>query len=665
MKERGFMPFTAAGALIVLLVLGVISHAAWSRHQRSLGTVDDISDSALLATAAEIQGDLKAALKYAVYRALWEVSKQADNYGDAARENAIEQLATAYFAERLAEIGPAYARYDARVELDVPNSSTWPGINLEEVEGGYALARLEPPEGICLRLRSRNNSLSLVLPLENIEVFVDSRYFLLQERMGEFVERRGDICTWWGIMEYLTAWGGAWLNGNVELSSSRSRAFFETAWAIHEFNTFGSSDYWAAAKGLIDAVGGGEANGLLAELNDRTILVTPVRAADVDSMCSYIDRALGAIGSATVRLEETKRCVRLARDAAARLSENTENSGDALENVRKLLRSAVENVVEVRDEISSVGEQFDQFLEFIASLAPNDVVMSTLYQSMTFRMSDASYPSLKEQVGWGIEGTLAKLSQLEQIITNASAGLDASRLEASLNQLFGQVATSTECLLSEPSPLRWVTFESYREDPLQRIEERAPVYIDDSSGGTIGVLKLVLEEARGNFNKMKQLSQQYEPALVELQRFDIDGELSSRLEESPPEFAIDRENFYELLPPVPINPSPGLSVFHKFDVRNLTYAREDLAGRLGSPTATPIPLWFIGVTLWWGQWEITINLEPKAIEEIFDFDNPTLPRLHGTDYFHQPLAYRWEMPEEPFSINVIVISLRPFTISSS
>jgi len=347
-------------------------------------------------------------------------------------------------------------------------------------------------------------------------------------------------------------------------------------------------------------VGGGAANGLLAELNDRTILVTPVHAADVDSMCGYIDRALGAIGSATAHLEETKRCVRLAKDAAARLSENTENSGEVLEDVRKLLKGAVENVVNARDEISGVGEQFDQLLEFIASLASNDVVMGALCQSMTSRMSNASYPSLEEQMGWGIEGTLEKLSQLEQIITNASAGLDASGLEASLNRLFEQVTASTEGLLSEPSPLRWVTFESYGEDPPQRIEERAPVYIDDESGGTIGVLKLVLEEARGNFNEMKQLSQQHEPALAELQEFDIDEELSSRLEESPPEFAIDRENFYELLPPAPINPSPGLSVFHKFDVRSLTYVREDLAGRLGSPTATPIPLWFIGVTLWWG-----------------------------------------------------------------
>lgn len=664
MKERGFMPFTAAGALIVLIVLGVISHAAWSRHQRSLGTVDDISDSALLATAAGIQSDIKAAMKYSVYRALWEVSKQADSYNDGARENAIEQLATAYFAERLAEIGPAYARYDARVELDVSNSSAWPRINLEEVEGGYALARLGPPEGVCLRLRSYDGSLSLVLPLENIEVFIDSRYFLLQERMGEFVERRGDICTWWGIMEYLTAWGGAWLNGNVELSSSRSRAFFETAWAIHEINTFGSSDYWAAAKGLIDAVGGGEANGLLTELNNRTILVTPVCVVDMDSMRGYIDRALGAIEGAKASLEETKRCVRLARNAAARLSENTENSGGVLENVWKLLGNAVENVAKARDEISDVGEQFNQLLEFITSLAPNNVMMGALYQSITSQVSDASYPSLKEQVRWGIEGTLAKLLQLGQVITNTLAGLDASGLEASLNWLFEQVTTSTEALLSEPSPLRWVTFESYREDPPQRIEERAPVYIDDNSGGTIGVLGLVLEEARGNLNEMKQLSQQYEQVPAELQEFDIDEELSSRLGKSPPEFSIGRENFYELLPPSPINPSPGLSVFHKFDVRNLTYAREDPAGRIGLPTATPIPLWFIGVTLWWGQWETTFDLEPGATEDIFDFDNPTLPRLHGTDYFHQPLAYRWEMLKEPFSIRVVVISLRPFTISS-
>jgi hypothetical protein len=96
----------------------------------------------------------------------------------------------------------------------------------------------------------------------------------------------------------------------------------------------------------------------------------------------------------------------------------------------------------------------------------------------------------------------------------------------------------------------------------------------------------------------------------------------------------------------------------------VSYQRGDLAGKCGFPNATPIPLWFIGVTLWWGQWETKIQLEPGATEEIFDFDNPVLPQLHGTDYVHKPLAYRWGMPENTWGINVIVISLMPFTISS-
>lgn len=658
------MPFTAAGALIVLLVLGMISQAAWSRHQRSLGTIDDISGSAILAAAAGIQGDLKSALKYAVYRALWEVGKQADNYDDATRENAVERLATEYFAERVAEIGLAYAQHDERVELDVPDSGSWPGVNLKEAEGEYALARAGLPEGTQLKLRSRDGSLSLVLPMEDIEVLVDSRYFLLQERMGEFVERRGDICASWQVMEYIMAWGEAWLGGNVNLSDSRTKAFFETSWAIHEYNIFGSSDYWAAAKGLIDAVGWDGGDNPLDELRNHTVIVTPIRAIDIESMRGYIERALGSLQDATAHLEETKRCVRLVKDDATRLSDNIDNSGETLENIRELLGEAVEDVVGARGEISGVEGQFNQLLDFLASSAPNNLVMAALYRSITSRMPDTDYPSLEEQVRWGVRGIVTKLSQLEQLITSASAELDDGAGPL-LNGLFEQVTTSIEGLLSEPSPLRWVIFTTYENNPPRPVENRAPVYIDDEAGGTIGVLKIVLEGVESSFDEMERFSQQYEPMPADFQEFEIDDELSSRLEDDPPEFVIGREEFYEILPPAPINSSPGLSVFHDFRIKDVSYQRGDLAGRWGSSTATPIPLWFIGITLWWGQWETTIELESGATEEIFDFDNPVIPRPHGTDYLHKPLTYRWEMPEEPLGINVIVISLRPFTISSS
>lgn len=664
MRERGFVPFSVAGVLIVLLVVGMVSNASRSRHQRSMGTVDDISSSSLLTLAADVQGDLRTAAKYAIYQALWDVCKQADNYDDSTRECAIEQLATTYFSERVGEIESTYTWHDARVELDVPNSSTWPSIELKEGDGGYTLARVRLPEGTKLNLKSRDNVFSLTLALENLNVFVDSRYFLLQKRMGEFVEKRGDICTWWQIMEYLAAWGGAWLAGKVELSDSRSQAFFEAAWAIHEFNTFGSSDYWAAAQGLIDAVGWDEAGGLSSKLDNYAVVVTPISTADVENMRGYVTQALNAIENASTSLTEAKKYVGLAISAAMDLPDNLENAGGALENIRGMLQTVSTSVEEARDEVSEADNQFSQLLKFLDGSASSDAVMNAIRQSLTSRMLDNDYPSLKEQVGWGVKGVSSKLLELEETIDNALAQFDDEKLE-DLDKLLAQAKSSAEDLLSEPAPARWVAFTTYSGDPPKTTEESMPIYLDNETGGTIGILKVIFDGAENNFDKMEEFSQQLEPAPEELQKFELDEELSSKLGASPPEFTVNREWFYELLPPKPINPSPGLSVFHEFEVKEISHQRWDLAGMCGSPTATPIPLWFIGVTLWWGQWETTLELELDPIEEIFDFDNPALLLAHGSDYVHKPLAYRWKLPEKPYGVNVVVISLRPFTISTS
>jgi len=92
------------------------------------------------------------------------------------------------------------------------------------------------------------------------------------------------------------------------------------------------------------------------------------------------------------------------------------------------------------------------------------------------------------------------------------------------------------------------------------------------------------------------------------------------------------------------------------------YWRQDPAGLLGLPTATPIPIGSSGATIWWGQWEIIIETEENPIEEIFDFDNPTIPRLHDGFFVHQPLAYRWEFSEKRYSTIISIVSPKPFAM---
>jgi len=678
MKERGFMPFSAAGVVIVMLVVAMLGHAAWSRHQSSLNVVDDASSSALLTIAVGVQNDLQAAVRCTVYRALWEVSKNADDYeNDEARELAIESLAAGYFAERTAALPNLYKQHDARIELEIPSGR--PVFDLREGDGGYAWATARLPSRARVRVSCWDNSLVLELPCENLEAFIDSRYFLLQRRMREFIDGLDSVCTKWAVMEYIAAWAGAWLREKVTMSASRSKAFFELAWAAHELDIFGSADYVATSSGLIDTTAGtGETSGdILLDLSNTTVVVTPLKTANVETMCEYVDRALEALTDASIELTKAKEHVRRASNDLAQTPENLDNIGPALENAQATLQDAIASVARARNHVSEVGQQFEQLINFTARSAGQNMAMGGLYESLVERMRE-DYPSPQEQVAWGVRGTLAKLGNLE-MITRAFAGKvnaynTIDELEDLMTSLLDEITSSVRELLAEPVPKRWVEFTSYAEpgsyegEPPESVEEIAPVYIDGEEDGTIGALRTILQNARNNLDKMKWLAARTEPALDEIGSAEVDEVLRQKLDLNAGDFfSIDREQLYELLPPPPIRSQPGLTVFHDFNIKKVQYKREDPAGGFNSPTPTPIPLWFIGVTLWWAQWNITLELEDGAIEEIFDFDNPTLPLTHeamGENFIaHKPLAYRYEVSRNPFNIRLIIISLKPFSIS--
>ena len=698
MKEHGLMPFTAAGVITVMLVVAMVGHAALSCHERSVYSINGAESDAVLTSIAGIQNDLTHAARYAVYKALWDVSKHAEDYADAAaRERAIENRALNYFLEFAEELPRNYQNSDARIELNISNSvenfSPWnfwnwltsinnlPRVDIR-ADGDFVSANVKLPRQTRIMARTWDNSLVVTLPYENFDVFVDSRYYLLQDRMGEFIGNGlEEIRKTWRNIEYILAWAGAWTSAGINLSEARSRAIFELAWARQELETFGSADYIAAAIGLC---GAGNSNDVLSTISNPSSVI-PLRAVDVDTMNIFIDSAIDYLNSASIDLTAAKMHLTHARNNVAKIQDNVENAISELENARTELEAAISSVTQSKSCVQNARQQFDQLVEFIAQAARSDVVMAAIHDSITKRTIMSDYPSLQEQIIWGAAGSDNKISELEAMAQTQLQIISASNILSIKNSMpsFYEWAESLiQSLLSDPSPKRSIEFDSYAEPGAsdagaEPTRNTVPVYIDGEQDGTIGAVKIVLQNTKANLEKMRTLSEMTEPSSSELQDVDIDEELEQTLGADTRGFlGIDRERLYELLPPAPIRDQPGLSVFHDFEISRVSYEREDPAGRLFGQNAspTPIPLWFIGLTLWYAQWEITLELANDPVEEIFDFANPTLPMSHelaevlGNKVVvdvHKPLAYHYEAPNRSFSFKLIIISLRGFSIAQS
>jgi len=700
MKERGFMPFTAVGAIIIMLVVAMVGRAAWSCHERSVYSINSAESDAVLTSVVGIQNDLQHVARYAVYKALWDVSKRAEDYPDAAaRERAIENLALNYFSEFVEELPRNYQHSDARVELEIPNSAgdflPWYLIvplaltnNLPRVdiraEGDFVSADVKLPRQTRIRARTWDNSLIITLPYENFDVFIDSRYYLLQDRMDEFIGNRlEEIRKTWRNLEYVLAWAGAWTGIGVNLNEARSKAIFELAWARQELETFGSADYIATAMKLLGTSGGnGGSEDVLSTISNPQTIV-PLRAVDLEAMKGFIDRALSCLSSASSDLTTAKARLSNAKESVIQIPDNAENTA-LIENMRRELEAALDKFSQSKNRVREARQEFGQLVEFTAQAAGNNVIMAAIHDGLTQRARGdyikGDYPPLQEQVEWGAAGAENKISELEAMVRSQlqiASSDNITLVKNSISNFFTPTETRIQNLLIEPSAKRWVEFDVYDEPGAcdgtpSPTSGAVPVYIDSARDGTIGAMEVVLQSVNSNLEKMRAISETTEPSPDELRDVEIDEELKQKLGTDTQCFLeIDREALYELLPPPPIRDSPGLSVFHDFNISSVRYVREDPVGRFGFNAPTPI--WLVFFTLWYAQWEVTLELEENPIEEIFDFANPTLPRSHELAEIlgnrvvvdvHKPLAYRYEAPNRSFSFKLVIISLRGFSISS-
>lgn len=249
---RGFFPLTASALLLLLLSLTLSLQAV--RLERS--SLQEAPLQELVVAGTNFRKDLEDLCRHATYQALWEVGRRASSYRTGEeRRGAVENLARELFSA----LPPSAA--DGRL-LFLPGEGV--EFHLSPLENGFCLLRVRMP-GSSLSVLSPDRSSSLSLPLEELEVFIDSRFFLLQERMDLFLQRVGEVEREWRNAQYLQAWTMA-LTGRVELSRSFAEGSLLAAWSAQELRTFGSLDY-LPSRPLQDRV---EVLDLLKRMRERT-----------------------------------------------------------------------------------------------------------------------------------------------------------------------------------------------------------------------------------------------------------------------------------------------------------------------------------------------------------------------------------------------------------
>jgi len=586
-NEKGFMPMSFAAALMLVVVVLFMVHV--SEADVRLQGSDATSAHELASLAALLRTQMDGALRYAAYAAFREVSKEAWKYSSEERLQRIQGLTADYLSGGLQNLMRC-TELDPRVRLDAP--STESKVLLSKGPDGRVNVQALFPGGVFLRLDSRDERTTITIPIENLSVELDSRYFLLQDLMENFLERMGDVNTCWGVAEYLTSWGEAWTTGMVTLSRARTVALFEAAWALHEFNVFGSTDCSA-------------------------ILLNALR-----EICFPIMQGFGTW--ADVHVEKMERCI---KEALFTLNCHKDELELTLEELRKaetlsenefflMIMNAVRRIVEVRDELNQTREILLNLREIGEG-----------------------------QLQLGLNGLLEKIDAvLENLLlakSSCSSGKalylkNATDLLLELTTISGTVG----CVDVQDDLGRWRSF---------------PVFVDSPGDATLPRVCLILEGALHDLEVLSNLT---------ANSGDASGfqELLSKVGSAGP--ILERKDLFSVFPQAPLSGEPGVSAFHEFNVEKVRFHREDPAGQLGLELATPIPLWFIGATVWWGQWEITLTLG-KSDEAILDFPNKTIPVFTEFGGAHVPLKYRWNLDQREFKVRVAVASLKPFSIKST
>ena len=609
MDRCGFVPMSLAAALMLIIAIVFAAQVASSGSHISRLYSDPSLAQELFSSAAAVRCRLEGALRCSAYAALSEVCERAWELEGRERVERVEELTRKYFWSAAEALGDLCASCDGRVELTLPSP---PDISADEIAGGCVRVSASMPPGTEIRVASRDGSAEYAVGLGDISVDLDSRYFLLENLMENFRKGMGSVNTLWGTAEYLWAWGEAWGPGVVRLGLERSSALFEAAWCVHELNTFGSVDWSAAAAAFLrDAFPPGlrTAEGGLGVIGE------------VSAIREWIGGARSVLSQEGERIAGVLRTLGDAKAMAER--DNVRAAGDLLKSAASALAASRESLLRLRGSLA-------RDLESSPGSISSGIVSGLPGQEI----------STYDQLSAGLDGLIQRIARAgDEIALGLSGGNPAECADRAALELMPLIKASGEVRSVEV------------QIPYQG-RAVLPVFIDSADSSSLPRLMKILEGMDSDVRAIEGLP--LSPGCIPEGFASALGTVSG--------FTRAREELCSIFPPPPLKGDPGVSVFHDLKVKEVRYRREDPAGLAGLQVATPIPLWFIGVTVWWGQWEIVLRLDNWSRETIFDYGNRTVPSLTELGAADLPLRYAWRFDGKEFRVRVVVACLKPFIV---
>lgn len=729
MKEKGYISLAAVGTIILLLSASFITYFEWNRHQSEKEAIDRQGSSQLSFDLISEKSALNGHIERVLNEALWKIGKngKSSESGESEVEK-IENLAENELNKKLQDLSPKTNLYfpsdGGNIRFEISRGEENGTVADVKFPKGTSIEDNTPDGATTIEIPidkiKETTSPRFFLLQDKMDEFGEDLNSV--ERRWKYFEYALAYSQAWLDKDLNFSKKRSEILFRLALATHELDKFGSSDYESLLREVVGSKvlDMIGSTDMKLDQFSDPLGNPSVREFSERTeksLNLLKSSKASLHQAKSNIDNLK--------KFNPEKRLTSQSQKIS-NLSDNYEQSKDDFSKIcedtrtiyafpRDQLNKSLEKVREARRALKRSRNCFNKGLGAIESSKENDPFLKNFYEDIT----QSEPRGVSPQINCGFKSVLENLDYLEKEIVelrkqlpetseyektfpdgyrekfsdsmseNEVDGLfleahkdaeesfseyidDYEKKRSEVEELHDCFSKEIESQTRETRPNWSDTYTEY-PGPGERgdsKEMRVEKYVIKENQGSISGLEAVLERTKSQLDRIENLNKDFDEERGKLERFGLNQSLKNMLKESggsPDDSTRSRKEEYELSPPAPIENTPNISVYHDLDIDSVQMKRLDPVGLVDkSGPPTPIYIWQIKTTIFWGLWDVKIEIEEPLVEEIFDYPNQVIPRPKSENsnrYVHKPLPYERHFEKSEYNFKLLVLSLRNFDIS--